>query len=506
MTASAEPTGLDGREPIWIGQPRQEVVLTCPAFETGMGGGKGSGKTDVVVNAARDQIRYAHRRYVETGRKQRGRFIIFRKQLKNLSDITQRTMELYPVLDPEMGLGGWTKMEKRWTFTSGFVVELAHLEGPDDHLGYQGQELTGLGFDQLEEIPEDVYNYLVMQVRSKDDGMKKLLRVVATMNPGGKYGAWVKKYFVDECKPHNQIRREIVPTSRGPRETTRAFIPAYLADNKYLADDGIYEANLMRLPEHLRKMYLEGDWNYVPGAFFSSIFSQKVHVIKSFPIPGSWPVKGSTDWGSSAIASTHWGTRDPDGNVYFIDELYTPGITGRTYGEKMAKKFQTQRWSAEKKYTLDEVYFLIDRQARNQMGGDGRWSNAAAGIESWGIRLFNANKDRAGRAEQWMERLIPNRITGKPSVYIFGDRCPNLARVIPQLPADPHNPDDVDPDAPDDHCYDSSGFLLMDWPLDTSAPKLTNGDKDVERWLELARKRKSDYVEDDGGIHAGYGD
>jgi hypothetical protein len=211
------------------------------------------------------------------------------------------------------------------------------------------------------------------------------------------------------------------------------------------------------------------------------------------------------DWGSTSPASCHWGARDNDGNVYFIDELYGPGITGRTFGEKIAKKFTNQRWSAERKFTLDEVYGVIDRQARSSMGGDGRWSNAAAGIASHGVRLFDANKDRAGRVEQWMERLIPDRRTGRPRVFIFGDRCPNLARIMPQLPVDPANPDDIDTDA-EDHAYDSSGFLLMDWPLDAVPPGVKGGDKEVERWLELARKRKSSQDTDDYGIHTGYGD
>lgn len=512
MTASASPAAiaaLDGREVIWEPQPRQDVALACPAFELCYGGTKGCGKSDVVVMAPIDQIMYAEQRYLETGRKQRGRFVIFRKQLKNLTDLITRALELYPLLDPNVGIDGWTKMDKRFTFRSGFVVEFAHLEGPDDHLGYNGQELSGFAVDQLEDIEESVYLFLVMQVRSKDEGMRKLLRIVCTANPGGRHPGWVKSYFVEGCRPWNTIIKTEVKLSGGrKRVTTKAFIPAKLSDNKYLFDDGSYEANLMRLPEDMRRMYLDGDWDVVVGSYFGSVWSRPVHVIKSFPIPGSWPVKGGLDWGSSAPASAHWAAKDNDGNIYFIDELYTPGVTGRTYGEKMANRFKNQRWSAEKKYTMDEVYFLMDRQARQGQGADGRWANAAAGIASWGIRLFDANKDREARAEQWLERLIPERTTGKPRVYIFGDRCPHLVRIMPLLPRDEHNEKDIDHDS-ECHAYDSSGFVLMDWPLDTSvkdAPK--SADKDVERWMELARRRRSmaSNDNDDGGIHAGYGD
>lgn len=500
---SVELASTDGRQVIWQAQPRQDVALTCPAFEVCYGGTKGGGKTDFLVVAPWQQIMLADAKYRATGRKQRGRAIIFRKNLRNLNDIIERCQEIYPELDPEMGLGGWSKMEKRWRFSSGYVVDLAHLDGPDDHLGYNGQEITALLFDQVEEISQEVYQYLVMQVRSKDPDMRELLMVRCTANPGGKYAAWVKEYFYNGCKPHNRIVRNQVKLRDGRvRETTKAFIPATLYDNKYLSEDGQYEATLLKLPDHMRRMYLDGDWDVVVGARFAHLWRRDIHVISSFPIPGSWPVKGGLDWGSTAPACAHWAAKDNDGNVYFIDELYCPGDTGRAYGEKMVGKFNRQQWSAERKYGLEDVYFLMDRQARANMGGDGTWSNPAAGIASWGIRLFDANKDRASRVEQWSERLRL-RANGRPRVYIFGDRCPQLASVIPTITSDPTNPDDTDPDFPNDHPYDSSSFLLMDWPLEHPNTARTQGDKDVERWLELARARQRP-AGTEGDISTGY--
>jgi phage terminase large subunit len=453
-----------------------------------------------------EQIIYSHQQWLETGRKQRGRWIIFRKNLKNLNDIIQRTKEVYPALDPAMGMNGWGKVEKRWEFTSGYVVDLAHLDGPDDHLGYNGQELSGFSIDQAEEISEDVYNFLFMQVRSRDEGMKLLLKILLTANPGGRYAAWIKRRFVEGCKPHNRIHRQSIQTSKGPVETTSAFIPAKLSDNKYLADDGRYEANLLRLPEHMRRMYLDGDWDVVIGSRFAHLWQRPLHVIKSFPVPGSWQVKGGLDWGSTNPACWHIAARDNDDNVYFIDELYGPGVTGRTFGEKMLKKVQNQRWSADRKWTVEDFYTLMDQQARSGMGGDGPFANAAAGIASYGFRLFDANKDRAGRVEQWSERLLTGT-NGKPRVYIFGDRCPQLAQVIPTIPSDPHNPDDCDQDFENDHPYDSSSFLLMDWPLRSKAPEKQGVDKDVERWLAMAKRRQQ--MREDADVPAlqtGYGD
>lgn len=464
------------------------MAIECPAFELMYGGSKGGGKTDFLVMCPIRQIVEAHRAWLETGRKQRGRAIIFRKNLKNLADITTRCLDLYPLVDPAMGIGGWSKMERRWTFSSGYVVDLAHLDGPEDHLGYNGQEITALLVDQAEEISEEVINFLIMQVRSGNDRMRPLLIVRYTANPGGKHGTWVKKRFIDSCPPGKIVSEYVDLRGGAKREVTRAFVPAKLWDNKYLAADGSYEANLRRLPDHLQRMYLDGDWNVVVGAFFSHVFEHRTHVIKSFPIPASQPVKMGIDWGSTAPACCLWGTRDADGNVYVIDELYGPGVTGRTFGEKMLGKFERQKWSAGKKYSREEVYGLLDRGARAKMGADGTASSPAAGIAQKGFRIFDANKERIAGIEQITERLL-KKPDGKPSLYIFGDRCPNLVRTLPILMPDAHNPEDLDTDQ-EDHPYDALRYLCMDWPIMTKREE-KSADNDVERWLRLGRERRS---------------
>lgn len=503
MLSAEAVRSLDGREVIWEAQARQAVALSCPALELCYGGSKGGGKTDFLVMAAIHQITLCHEKYLKTGRKQRGRYIIFRKNLKNLADIIQRAEEIYPSIDPKAIHP--TQQKNYWTFESGYRVEFAHLDGPNDHLGYNGQELTGLGIDQVEEIAESVYLFLAMQVRSKDADMRKLLFVRVTANPGGPHAAWVKSYFIQGCKPHNTILKDTIKLRNGKtREVTKAFVPATLYDNKYLAEDGAYEATLMRLPEHLRRMYLEGDWDVVVGAFFAHVWKRSVHVIPSFSIPATWQIKFGLDWGTTNPACCLWAAKDNDGNIYFIDELYCPGITGRTFGEKMAKKLETQRWSTERKWTVKEMYGLIDRQAMNAPSAADVAATAASGIAWWGWRLYPANKDRKASIEQWMERLLL-QANGKPKVYVFGDRCPKLAGTMPQLMADQNDPEDVDSSG-DDHAFDASRFLLMDWPLNDKRKAQHQGDADVERWLEMARKRAAMTEEASDYQTTGYGD
>jgi hypothetical protein len=243
----------------------------------------------------------------------------------------------------------------------------------------------------------------------------------------------------------------------------------------------------------------------VAGAFFAYVLRAEIHFINSFPIPDSWEIKGGMDWGSTAPASAHWGTKDEDGAVYIIDELYGPGITGRTFGEKVVAKFRNQKWGTRKR-SLNEVYFLLDWQAFARNGSDGL--SPGDGLIASGLRIFDANKDRTAGMEQFRERLQlrPVEIDGEtrmlPKFYVFKDRCPNLCRVLPMLMGSKSDPDDIDTNQ-EDHPYDSVRYLIMDWPVDTAA-KPNDQDADVARWLRLAKARQRE-AKVERYIQGGYG-
>lgn len=452
------------------------------------GGAKGGGKSDFLLAAPFEQIALADRKWRAMGQKQRGRAILFRKNLKNLDDLIRRSKELFWDLDPGMKRDtkncGWFKLEKRWVFSSGYIFEFAHLDSPDDEQAYQGQEITAALFDQVEEIPFEVYNFIVGQIRTKDDDMRPMLMARCTANPGGRHAQWVKDYFCPHIpERHNRIVSDKIKLPSGrEHETTKAFIPAKLSDNKYLYNDPAYESVLAKLPDHMRRMWLDGDWNVVIGAHFASVWDQSKHVRKSFPIPASWEIKGGMDWGTVAPACYLVGAKDNDGNVYIIDEIYGPGKTGRLFAERFKKVLTKQQWSNDRKWTADDFYGLLDYGAWREDGQDG--PNAARSMQNAGMRLFKANKNRSAGMEQVMERLTSR------SIVIFGDRCPNLVRTLPQLQTDPRDPNDVDTEG-EDHAYDALRYLLIDWPAIGTTEEEKKSDRDVERWMELARKRQN---------------
>jgi len=466
------------------------MALKCPVDELMYGGQKGGGKSDYIIMAAYEQMALADRKFRETGRRQRGRAVLFRKNLKRLDELIMRSKELFPHIDPGMAKRadcGYFEAKKRWVFTSGYVFDFDHLDGPGDHEAYQGQEITALLFDQVEEIEYDIYQYLGAQVRTKDDDMRKLLMIRCTANPGGKYAAWVKEYFVTPHKAGNKIISDVVALSRGRTKTiTKAFVPARLSDNRYLDDDPAYEARLRKLPKHMQQMYLEGDWDTVVGAFFSELLVPRTHFMPSFPSPPSWEIKFGMDWGTVSPACVVFGTRDNDGNVYIIDEIYGPGVTGRLFAERFKKRLSNQKWSPSKKWEIDEMYGLLDYEAWSKKGEDG--PTAAVSMINAGMRLFRANKDVKAGIEQILERL--SLTDNAPKMYIFEDRCPNLCRELKTIAADPREPDRYDTDG-SDHSIDALRYLLIDWPIGTKPEKDDKGDRDVERWLELSRRNEN---------------
>lgn len=476
----------------WKPLPKQALALSCPAFELLYGGSKGGAKTNYLVACVIPILQLAAEKYEATGVKQfKCRIMVFRKNLEDLKDFIAKSFEVYPYFDPDMGTEGYNKQEKTWHFTSGATVELRHLDGPTDHLGYNGNEFVAVLFDEVQQIPYEAYSFLLMQVRSSDPDYRKVLMIRATANPGGY--EWVEKhFFVDRYPNGGKIIPVEIQIGDGRKiSTTRAFIRSYLRDNPYLDPDGTYEARLRAsMTADEVAQYLDGDFRRVAGTFLSKLLRPADHFVRSRPIPSDWEMRFGMDWGSTNPASLHVGAVDPDGRLWVIDELHMPGITGRRFGEQMHQFWQRQKWSATKKFRVDDFYGVIDKQAMDRYGSE---ETAGAGIMDWGFRLFEAKKDRFAGCNQIKERLILDRF-GQPQTVIFEDRCPALCASLSKIKSNaPEKPEEYDPRSEYAHALDSFRFLCMEFPV-RSHLDIDPRDADAKLWdsyLKRARERQS---------------
>lgn len=466
--------------------PVQQWAMECPAFELLFGGAKGGGKTFFLVACWLELLQFAHEKFLREGRAQRKcRIMVFRKNLEDLKDFEVKCHEIYPIFDPG---ASYNVNSKTWTFSSGATLAMRHLDGPTDHLGYNGNEFVGLGFDEVQQISYDAYSFLVAQVRTSDPEYRPFLRVRCTANPGGE--DWIITHFkIDEHPMGGKVFNIPVVIADGRTvNISRVFIRSWLKDNPYLDPDGTYEAQLRAsMSEDAAAQYLDGDFFRVAGAFFSKFIRPSVHFVRSYPVPSSWEFRFAMDWGSTNPAAWLLGARDNDGRLYVIDELVTPGVTGRTFGEKLDERYRHQKWCGDKVFRNDDFWGVIDKQAMDKYGGEG---TAAEGICEWGFRLFEAQKDRIAGCNQMKERLLLDR-HGNPQVVIFEDRCPQLVRALSAIQSNaPKNPEEYNPDSAHSHVCDAFRFLCMEFPV-TPVRIDDPVDADVARWEKYLRDSRA---------------
>jgi hypothetical protein len=86
--------------------------------------------------------------------------------------------------------------------------------------------------------------------------------MVGATNPGNIGHAWVKALWVDHTPPAGFER----PENYQPGEYD--FVRARLDDNPIYANDAEYRRTLEALSEHLRRAFLDGDWDVFAGQYF----------------------------------------------------------------------------------------------------------------------------------------------------------------------------------------------------------------------------------------------
>ncbi len=290
-----------------------------------------------------------------------------------------------------------------------------------------------------------------------------------TTNPGGIGGWWVKRMFI-EPSPYNtpfwatdietgDILRyphlEIVePELRGKPLFKRRFIPAKLSDNPFLMQSPEYLAMLSSLPEVQRRRLLEGDWDVAEDTAFPE-FDPKVHTCEPFEIPNHWQRYRSCDYGYVAPSAVLWYAVAPNGTVFVYRELYAKSLDA----EALADKIRELEWNDPGVLTGP-----LDTESWAERGQRG--PSIAETMIRAGIRWTKTDKSKGSRVRGKIElhrRLKVNTFTGEVGVKIFHN-CRNLIRIMPMLPLDPSNAEDVDTDFVEDHLYDSFRYGINNRP------------------------------------------
>jgi hypothetical protein len=202
------------------------------------------------------------------------------------------------------------------TWKNGSTTRFGYCRNESDVYQYQGAEFLFIGIDELTHFTLKQWQFLTSRNRCPvpfyTDGPNRGKRVKACMagatNPGNIGHAWVKALWVDHVPPPGFERPELYD----PRDYE--FIRARIGDNPIYADNAEYRRALEALPEHLRRAFLDGDWNVFAGQYFD-IFDLGRHTARpeDVPLEPWWPRWISVDWGFHHPSAVYWHCAVPAG-------------------------------------------------------------------------------------------------------------------------------------------------------------------------------------------------
>ena len=291
--------------------------------------------------------------------------------------------------------------------------------------------------------------------------------------------SWVKKTFIDPAPPNTSFHAtdpetgEVLTWPKGhSREGQplfkRRFIPATLFDNPYLADDGMYEANLLSLPEVERKRLLEGNWDVAEGAAFPE-FNRTIHVVEPYEIPRSWIKFRACDYGYGSWTAVLWFAIVPFSDQLVVyRELYVSKVLAVDLAAMILDIEQGEKLS----------YGVLDSSLWHRRGDPG--PSLAEQMIRVGCRWRPSDRSKGSRIAGKNEvhrRLQVDEFTQEPRLVIF-NTCKNLISHIPSIPLDKDNPEDVDTHFQHDHSYDALRYGIMSRPRSTIFDVGTNFSRD----------------------------
>ena len=388
--------------------------------------------------------------------------LLVRRSTEELRELISVSKQLYPKAIPGIK---FMERDKTWVAPSGATLWMSYLDRDDDVMRYQGQAFNWIGFDELTQWPTPyAWNYMRSRLRTtKASGLPLYMR--ATSNPGGPGHQWVKRTFIDPQTPNQSFHAtdengDVITWPKGhSREGEplfkRKFIPATLFDNPYLSDDGLYEANLLSLPEHQRRQLLEGDWDINEGAAFPE-FNRNIHVVEPYDIPNNWIRFRACDYGYGSYTGVLWFTVVPGSEQLVIyRELYVSKVTATDLAD-MILEIEDEAGERIR-------YGVLDSSLWHNRGDTG--PSLAEQMIMKGCRWRPSDRSKGSRVAGKNEihrRLQLDDFTEEPRMVFFNN-CVQTISQIPSLPLDKNNPEDVDTHA-EDHLYDALRYGIMTRP------------------------------------------
>lgn len=328
--------------------------------------------------------------------------------------------------------------QRAFLFPNGSRIKLGYCDREADVFQYQGQEYDVIGMEEATQFTETQMQFLTTCNRSVRTDFSP--RMYYTCNPGGVGHAWVKRLFIDRNYRNSERAEDYV------------FIPARVTDNPVLLHSNPqYLETLENLPVHLKKAYLDGNWDVLEGQFFQE-FDRDRHVVSPTRLPVEWKRFRAMDWGYNDPCCVLWFAVAPDGKLYVYRELYLR----KTLSSEIARRVRALSKGERIAYTVASPDAW---QQRGLKGAEGE--SIAEVFGKNGVPLIPADNARIPGWQRVREALADPG-DGIPELRIF-ETCGNLIRTLPTLTFDVHDCEDV-ADNCEDHAPEALRYGLMSRP------------------------------------------
>lgn len=477
----------------------QEFALRTNANHILYHGTRGPGKTDCQL------ARFASNVGIGYGSYWRG--VIFDRKYKNLDDLIIKSKRIFKSIFGDRCKFLESKGDYKWVWDTGEELMFRQFLKADDYWNYHGQEFPFIGWNELCKYPNSVpYDSMMSCNRSswtqekngvwlEDEQRWNLppipLEVFSTTNPYGPGHNWVKAKFIDPSPTGRVFVTEIEvfdPRTKQQIVVRRKQVAIFgsYKENPYL--DPLYVAELESITDpNKRAAWLEGDWDIVAGGAIDDVWRKNTHILPRFPIPASWRIDRALDWGSSHPCSIGWFAEangeealihytdgrvvsfcPPPGTLIQIGEVYRTEKIGSNVGlresaPKVAQHIidyevklledgwiENQPWPGPADNQIRDVREEDVDTIEKKFADSGiRWerSDKSAGSRKNGLQLL---RDRLEAAMLRKE---------EPHFYVM-ENCRATIAILPTLPRDEDDLDDVDTEA-EDHPYDMIRYRVL---------------------------------------------
>lgn len=455
----------------------QAAFFAASEYEVLYGGAAGAGKS---MAAVLDPLRYINYSGYIAG--------IFRRSYPELEgSIIPLTQQYYSAAG-----GRYNEQKKIWTWPSGAMVRLGFLQHDEDWKNHQGSEMTAQYFDEATNIKFRNIEMLAVWNRSRAEGIAPYRRFMT--NPGGVSHTQIKDYFVRTCPPEPDgppILSKLAgimwqPMKPGPtfwhtdpttkQKLSRKFIPARVFDNEDLLRlNPNYLAQLMKMPIHRRRAYLEGDWDVFEGQFFD--VRQDVHVIRGINMAdiarSNWHIQSAIDYGSTTVCLV--GYRDHEGNIVVFHEVKSEGQAPSDRANAIADSFMEKGLAKIpmvydtnmdinlKDYIgYDKTPAAIWREVFQQKMAENAPRMYVISKSSPDKRGYRIASNEAIKEFLRYEFASDGTLKTRPRLFITPS-CKYLLQTMPELTHDPDSYEglDFDQGSGEDHAVDALRYLLM---------------------------------------------